>query len=304
MHRLRLVCLLFVAVVVTGCDEPRPQTGGVTFPEEAPPTADPPNFMPAPVSGAPSQNVIGDYTFVEQADALDDTDESMIVTFERNSSGLRPAALAWICSGPDMRVGVLADEFLNSEGLVPVRWRFERAQASMTQPWRFDARGDGVLAPRGILLGFTERAMVAGTVVVRVTDYRGVDHDLEFSLNGLSLALERLRCFAALSDPLPQDLCNIESAGFPAGYSSVLVDGVLIPAGSTVDISNEGVLRVRSQSASSGELRAFYNCSLPNTGWVPDGECWLRGDNAGVRLCVRPSLGFVVLDLRGTPVRR
>lgn len=147
-----------------------------------------------------AQVQIQDFRYSHVLDPITDADRSTLVTPDMSGARLRNAALMWRCNGSDAEIVVAADEFLHHSTPVPVRWRFDADPPSAAMQWAVSTDGTGAFAPDDMVAWFTTRARDAGKVVVRVSDFRGVDYTLEFSLRGLTVGLERMDCAPARLD--------------------------------------------------------------------------------------------------------
>jgi TonB family protein len=159
----------------------------------------------APVAHA--QERIGDFQYTPRVDAIMDTDESSIFVVESEPTILRRAQLRWRCdTSEDIELFVSVDAFLNSGASVPVVWRFDRNAPSPPSSWSVSTNGTAAFAPREDVVQFTLDALPADQVLIRVTDYRGVETDLAFSLTGLTLALRLLSCGDLATAEIDEDL--------------------------------------------------------------------------------------------------
>lgn len=148
-----------------------------------------------------AQERLGAFVYRASRDALTDVDQSYIATPELEPTLLRTAQLIWRCDGTaKIELAIAADDFLSSDALVAVRWRFDRNPPSEVSPWGASTTGTAAFAPIEDIVAFTTGALPAGEVLVRVTDFRGVGHDLRFSLSGLSRALPRLPCATVIDE--------------------------------------------------------------------------------------------------------
>ena len=158
---------------------------------------------------ATAQEQIGAFLFLRQLDAITDVDESAIGTTELEPTAVRTARLVWSCDGPQIHLTVGVDDFVGSDGSVQVQWRFDRGAPSGTRQW--EVSRTFVFAPDGDIVEFTDQALPASEVVIRVTGYQGAQHDLRFSLAGLTSSLQRLPCASARDhdgDRAAQALCR------------------------------------------------------------------------------------------------
>lgn len=152
----------------------------------------------APAS-AQSRESIGAYYLVPNVDAMTDVDETFIYTPALDPSPLRSPQLAWLCYDSDyISLAVVVDDFLTIDARTTVQWRVDDQPAYPEVPWPVLNTGTSVLAPQRTMARFAVAAMRGRSVLVRVTDYRGVSFDLRFSLAGLTAALRSLPCFGAL----------------------------------------------------------------------------------------------------------
>jgi hypothetical protein len=110
------------------------------------------------------------------------------------TGGFRTPSFGWRCEGEDIELIIAADEFLNSGDPVMVQYRLDDRPAGEPQRWSVSTTGTGVFAPDRILVELTESAMESERLRVRLTDYQGTPHDLEFDLSGLASGFQRLPC--------------------------------------------------------------------------------------------------------------
>jgi hypothetical protein len=149
---------------------------------------------------AAAQESIGAFIYTRSSDAITDADESTVSTKELSPTPLRTARLVWRCDGQErIELFVSADEFLDTEGSVSVVWRFDKEPPSNRSRWGVSRRGTAAFAPEPVIAEFSDAARRASGVVIRVSDYRGVEYDLRFSMAGSSGALDRLPCAGAIS---------------------------------------------------------------------------------------------------------
>lgn len=142
-----------------------------------------------------AQTRIRDMTYTHAVDPITGEDRSTLAAHDLSGSQLHDAALLWRCNGSDPEVIVAADEFLSYDTPVRVRWRFDSDAPSATgQHWTVSTDGTGVFLPQSMVEWFTQQARAANKVVVRVSDFRGVDYTLKFSLRGLTAGLKRMKC--------------------------------------------------------------------------------------------------------------
>jgi len=147
------------------------------------------------VGSAVGQEKIGAFSFVRQIDPITDEDESLTWTTELEPTLLRTAELVWRCGGPaGIEVFLSVDEFLDLNGPVNVRWRFDRQPASEVERWGLATNSRAAFLPVQGIPDFTRQARQAASLVVRVSDYRPVEYDLRFSMAGSSAAIGRLPC--------------------------------------------------------------------------------------------------------------
>ncbi len=141
---------------------------------------------------------IGDFFYVEDIDAMTDIDRSLIYTESKDAPRLlRSPRIAWRCDGPDMELFVRAGDFLTSDDPVAIQWRFDSKGAAQPTKWDVSTTGTAAFAPRNSIAAFTNEAKGAIRLRVRLTDYGGTPYNYEFSMTGLTSAIERLNC-----DPL------------------------------------------------------------------------------------------------------
>ncbi|GMV06373.1 MAG: hypothetical protein AMXMBFR53_26490 [Gemmatimonadota bacterium] len=147
-----------------------------------------------------AQQRFGAFTFERAADAITDADRSRVWTSALEPTATRNAQLVWRCNGvSDIELFLAADEFLNSRASASVIWRFDREQASERQRWPVSTNGTAAFAPQEVIPAFSDAARAANQLVVRVADYRGVEYDSRFAMSGVTAALQRLPCFAAIA---------------------------------------------------------------------------------------------------------
>lgn len=156
-----------------------------------------------------AQDEIGDFTFVDNPGTLGQADRSHISTAALGTTLSVLPTLFWRCSErpleggltlTTMEMALLVDGLETSDGHVTVQWRFDRDPPS--SPTRWPVAGSGLIAafaPEPERDAFTQRALRASEVLVRVVDERGT-FDSRFGLAELSRALERLGCRGTLPD--------------------------------------------------------------------------------------------------------
>lgn len=134
------------------------------------------------------------FVHVPRQDPMTDVDQSYIYVNARGATSLSAPALIWRCQGPELELVIAADEFLTSDEPVRVQWRLGEGPASSPESWAVSTTGTGVFAPPRTLITLTERAATEDRLRVRLTDFRGTNHDLEFRLAGFGEALANLTC--------------------------------------------------------------------------------------------------------------
>lgn len=145
----------------------------------------------------------GAFEVRHERDAMTDRDRSVAYTNESEPTVLRTATLAWRCNGSqEVELIIGADAFLNSGDAVPVQWRFDHNPSSGRHLWSVSTTGTSAFAPPEDILAFTVGARRANHVVLRVTDYRGVNYDLTFNLSGATAAIGSLACGKAVDEAL------------------------------------------------------------------------------------------------------
>ncbi len=143
-----------------------------------------------------AQEQFDSFVYAENIDAMTDMDTSFIYTIETDAVGYREGSLIWICAQDGLlRLGVNADEFLDSDDTTLVSYRFDKGTPE-TAILTLVPEGTGAYATGSTLEKMTAAALAASTMVVRFEDYRGSDYTYIFSLTGLSDALGKLGCAA------------------------------------------------------------------------------------------------------------
>lgn len=139
---------------------------------------------------------IGNFTLVISVDPINDVDKSYIYTPDLSGIDSRRGALVWRCDGQSIEIFMVAGKFLNSRENVPTEWRFDQGTPQGPTKWGISVNGTAVFVPSRLWLLFTDEALLATRLVIRVTDYRGEQAIYIFNLTGLKNALDRLPCYA------------------------------------------------------------------------------------------------------------
>ncbi len=136
---------------------------------------------------------IGDFRYVPRLDPITDEDTSYIITEDVNATLMRTGKLIWKCSSDGLDLYIDSDEYLGRQP-IEVVCRFDRKTPWPTTNWINSTDGSSAFANRSQLALFTENALPANQVVVRLKDYEGSSYTYTFSLKGLTQALGRLGC--------------------------------------------------------------------------------------------------------------
>lgn len=140
---------------------------------------------------AARQEKIGAFVLTETLDEMTDV---LNVMAGAPAEGARDAMLVWRCTGPSLELLLATGEYLGSQSR-PVMFRFDAGEPSRPEAWSISTTGRAVFSPRQRVASFTTDALAASRVVIRVSDFRRVDHTYRFDLTGLSEVLDRLPCW-------------------------------------------------------------------------------------------------------------
>jgi len=146
-------------------------------------------------SRAAAQERVGDFVVVMDRDELDDSNRSYIFTAAVNDTGNRTVGLAWKCMEDGLNILILFGTYFggDADDEIQVRYRFDDGEPSDIQYWPLLQGNESAYMPMHLIRGFTEQALGAGRVVVRVTDpLDGETLTDTFDLRGLGGALQRL----------------------------------------------------------------------------------------------------------------
>jgi hypothetical protein len=136
---------------------------------------------------------VGAFRVQRRRDAFDDVDGSYI--FNRGSN--EKLSIGWLCVGRNLQV-VFLHSYLGGDrrDRIAVRHRLDQGAATDFELWRLEPSGMSTRMPRELVRDFTERALRATSLRVRIVDPLDNQHlDSEFSLAGLRDALSYLPCY-------------------------------------------------------------------------------------------------------------
>lgn len=134
----------------------------------------------------------GNFTFVPMSDPIDDSDKSRIVVTDSENS-YDPAYFFWACTGRDIFLFLLANEYIGNDGPTKVTYRFGDFDA-VNETWFNTSDGKGLLVPDLQSLNFSKLALQTKQLVVRFSDYQGVVITYIFDLTGFENAIQVLGC--------------------------------------------------------------------------------------------------------------
>jgi len=137
----------------------------------------------------------GAFQYVSSKDEMDDSDRSYVFTVALNPSPMRTASLGWKCFSEGLRVILILGKYYagDSDDEIQVQYRFDTDPASDVVYWPLFPTKKAAQLPATETESFTERAKRAKKVVIRTSDpLDGETHTDEFSLNGLTAALNRV----------------------------------------------------------------------------------------------------------------
>ena len=186
---MQIRALYLIPLFLFGCADAGEEEAGVPQAVPAPGEAS------APEPGGDEEIRIGAFTLSKQIDPMTDRDESVLLTEALGESQFSwTPSLSWRCDAEDIELIIFAGDFLTSDDPVRVQYRLDERPAEEPSPWSVSTTGQAVFAPASILLELSDGAKDASRLRVRLTDYRGTHHDLEFGLSGLAAGLDSLAC--------------------------------------------------------------------------------------------------------------
>lgn len=135
--------------------------------------------------------VIGNFTYRESVDPLDDSDRSFIVTMSLENS----SALIWKCGleGIDIFVFHEDEEYERGEEY-SVIYRFDKNETREMDSWYRGSNTSSLFMDSGYVNEFTLEALESEQLVIR-PDKPGIGLNvLTFEMNGLKGALAKMSC--------------------------------------------------------------------------------------------------------------
>ncbi|MDQ3460083.1 MAG: LysM peptidoglycan-binding domain-containing protein [Deinococcota bacterium] len=223
---------------------------------------------------AVAQEEIGDFIYFQRADPMTDEDRSFVVTFSVDGANRfsRPS-LRWACHLNGMRIIFDTEEFLNTKPPIPVRYRFDREEASPTHSWGLIVNNTATWIDLHNVPPFTARALAASRLTIQATSYSDRIYTSVFGLNGLSEALERLPCVPSLvGEHLTGDWDNIasdlEGAQLFASKLNTAYEGLLEEGEATQVELEEARLRLEEAQSEVARLtgaRGIYTVQSGDT---------------------------------------
>lgn len=138
----------------------------------------------------------GAFSLVKKTDAITDKDRSFIYSPATETINNRVANLAWTCMQDGLNVLYVYGKYLmGSDDSISVQYRFDALPAASSRRWDIATTHRGAFLPVGRVREFTQEALIAQKVVLRVIDRDGDVLTDTVSLNGLRDALRQLPCY-------------------------------------------------------------------------------------------------------------
>lgn len=138
----------------------------------------------------------GSFVYVENKDDFDGTDRSFIYTPSESSS--RDAALSWRCMSDGLNVIYILGHYFggDEDEDIQVRYRFDDQEPSAQQYWELLQGNEAAYIRMNRVSQFTEAAKRASVARFEAIDPLDGERLTDvFSLNGMSVALEKLPCY-------------------------------------------------------------------------------------------------------------
>jgi hypothetical protein len=135
---------------------------------------------------------VGSFLFAEVTDAMTDQHRSVIFTYEQNPRG-RQGVFRMVCDGPELFIGLYADEYLDSESSMPVTYRFDQNEP-VTETWVIRPEGSEVNWHEPFSRTFLDELRAAKQVAFRVYNYEGIEYTYIFDISDSGEAISMLHC--------------------------------------------------------------------------------------------------------------
>jgi hypothetical protein len=144
------------------------------------------------VAPVPAQQPVGEFYFFERSDRSTGEDRSSITTVAEEGYVSGAGGLTVHCADEGLEL-VVSASYLGRDMSIPVSYAFGDEEPRAAS-WSLRRTGMAAVAPRDVMLGFLDRAVLESSVVFGLSDFQMRRHTYTFHLAGLDSALSLLSC--------------------------------------------------------------------------------------------------------------